>query len=1525
MLFLAIFCAGTGMDARQASAAGGDILWQYDDAKPAKQEAFSSVADSAGNIIVVGSTQNGSEDFFTAKINQDGSSTAWTATFDLAGGADRAMAVTVDQNEDVLVSGYAWNGVNYDFHTIKYNGSDGSVAWQNTFNAVANGTDIPTDITVDSLGNVYVCGNSQGSSGTDDFMLIKYSPSGANPDGSPVWQQSYNGTGNGQDRINAIAAGTNGVAVSGYSHNGSDYDYLTIKYGFDGSQTWLKTHNAGSGDDRAQATAMDGSGNVLVTGYVYNTNYDIYTVKYSSSDGTVLWSKTYSDVFDDQGRDLWIDAAGDVYITGTSYTITGFNDFYTAKYAAADGALAWEKIYNSSGSDTDIPIEIIVDSAGEVFITGYTGKVSGDDDILTVKYRKDNGTLLWVSGFDGTAGKDERSVGIGSSPDGNVVVGGWSDMWTAGSSDYDFYAIKYDAGLLNAPTDLNAEVVSETEISLSWSDNAAAEDGFRVWRKLGEQGDWGEIGTTAADVTTYNDPGVTPHVWYYYRVQAYSAALGDSQFSNVAPVLTTLVSYPAPTWTYIFNNADDNDDYAYAIAVGPDNNPVVTGTSLRITSSYDYHTVKLDRLNVSEIWSVDYNDVDEEMDIATGVVVDSNNDVVVTGNSSLYGGGASNTNDIYTLKYASTGPPAFGDPYLWDDQYNGPAGDDDRSESIDAAVDGSNSTVVVGYGKNASANDDIYVIKYLTDGTRQWAATPFNGASNGNDYPARVVFDASGDVIVTGKTHNGSDYDIITRKLSGSDGSTIWTKIHDSTNGWDGGRDVAVDNNDDVYVAGVVVNASGNDDIYLIKYNGTNGSVLWEKIIDGPGNGNDIGETVQVDPNDNQVVVAGTVLAGAGNNDFYLARYEEDSTLVWERQLERVGNDDNAIVMGMDISGNVCLAGNTDNADSIDLLAVKYDKNGNILGGTLFNGGADDDDDVFGMAVNSLGEQFISGYTTNASGNADYLVVMCMGDVLQAPSPLTVTPYYTSVDLDWTDTTSDEDGFYVERKLDSCDSANPWELIHTAAAGEEFYSDTGLNQSATYCYRVQTFKNTGEESSWLTREVTTTEPPAPSGFAANPANTTRISLSWTDNTTGEDGFLVERCSGAGCSSYALLDLPPADATSFNDDSVCENSIYSYRILAYKSGDWQSVFSAPDVDNATPALAAPTGLSASRVSEGEIRLDWTDNTSDETGFNIERCTGSGCSSFAPLAAVGAGTTSYNDTDSLDPNTTYRYRINAYKTADCPWATAWATPVEAATTLSTPTLTGGPANTTRIDLSWGDDFGFETNFEIERCSGSACSSFAPLTTVAADTTAYSDTSVCESSVYNYRVRATRTSAPTWNSGWSNTIEAAASTKQAPDTLSVTWVSEEKLSITWYDNSPDESGFEIDRCEGSGCDFSTKTTVTVGSDITSYVDLALTPDTTYRYQVRAYKTADCPWQSDNSAAAEATTTLYGPDGLTAAAVDTTTIDLAWNDNSSHETGFAIERCSGSGCSGFTEIAREAPEDCQTAEAAAGQERLH
>jgi hypothetical protein len=59
----------------------------------------------------------------------------------------------------------------------------------------------------------------------------------------------------------------------------------------------------------------------------------------------------------------------------------------------------------------------------------------------------------------------------------------------------------------------------------------------------------------------------------------------------------------------------------------------------------------------------------------------------------------------------------------------------------------------------------------------------------------------------------------------------------------------------------------------------------------------------------------------------------------------------------------------------------------------------------------------------------------------------------------------------------------------------------------------------------------------------------------------------------------------------------------------------------------------------------INLAWTDNSSNETGFKIERCQGAGCTNFAEIAQVGANTTTYVDTGLL-PLVTYTYRVRAF---------------------------------------------------------------------------------------------------------------------------------------------------------------------------------------------------------------------------------------------------------------------------------------
>ena len=57
------------------------------------------------------------------------------------------------------------------------------------------------------------------------------------------------------------------------------------------------------------------------------------------------------------------------------------------------------------------------------------------------------------------------------------------------------------------------------------------------------------------------------------------------------------------------------------------------------------------------------------------------------------------------------------------------------------------------------------------------------------------------------------------------------------------------------------------------------------------------------------------------------------------------------------------------------------------------------------------------------------------------------------------------------------------------------------------------------------------------------------------------------------------------------------------------------------------------------------MSWTDNSNNEDGFRIERCTGNNCTNFAQIAQVGANVTSFNNTG-LARNTRYRYRVRAF---------------------------------------------------------------------------------------------------------------------------------------------------------------------------------------------------------------------------------------------------------------------------------------
>jgi Fibronectin type III domain len=76
-------------------------------------------------------------------------------------------------------------------------------------------------------------------------------------------------------------------------------------------------------------------------------------------------------------------------------------------------------------------------------------------------------------------------------------------------------------------------------------------------------------------------------------------------------------------------------------------------------------------------------------------------------------------------------------------------------------------------------------------------------------------------------------------------------------------------------------------------------------------------------------------------------------------------------------------------------------------------------------------------------------------------------------------------------------------------------------------------------------------------------------------------------------------------------------------------------------------------------------------------------------------------------------------------------------------------------------------------------------------------------------------------------------------APSNLTATAVSNSQINLAWSDNSGNETGFKIERCQGNNCNNFAEI-AQVGANVTSFPDTGLSANTRYRYRVRAFNAA-------------------------------------------------------------------------------------
>jgi hypothetical protein len=396
---------------------------------------------------------------------------------------------------------------------------------------------------------------------------------------------------------------------------------------------------------------------------------------------------------------------------------------------------------------------------------------------------------------------------------------------------------------------------------------------------------------------------------------------GKTHNSGTNDDWTTIKYLPAgdTAWVRNFAGAGSANERASSIAIGPSGNIYITGYTMS-SNAGDYMTIKY-RPDGDTAWTRRYDGTGNGYDFANWIAVDDQDNVYVTG----YSRALSYQNDIATVKYDSSGNQ------LWVAQFAGSGNYNDEGNKVIAGNDGYIYVTGTVNPFSSGTRYDYVAIKYdASNGDTVWVRT-YNGTADSADIARDIEVDGAGNVYVTGSSRSiGTSSDIATVKYDSS-GIEQWVETYNNpdTSGSDGGYGLELDNSGNIYIAGQSQGLGTGSDIVLLKYDPT-GSLQWVTRYNGAANDYDTpsdqdgGKCLAIDPYNN-IYIAGCSRGTSAYNDFITLAFNPDSTLKWAVTYDCCDSTDYGLAVAADDSGNVYTIGRSIGSGSYyDMATVKY-------------------------------------------------------------------------------------------------------------------------------------------------------------------------------------------------------------------------------------------------------------------------------------------------------------------------------------------------------------------------------------------------------------------------------------------------------------------------------------------------------------------------------------------------------------------------------------------------------------------------
>ena len=468
------------------------------------------------------------------------------------------------------------------------------------------------------------------------------------------------------------------------------------------------------------------------------------------------------------------------------------------------------------------------------------------------------------------------------------------------------------------------------------------------------------------------------------------------------------------------------------------------------------------------------------------------------------------------------------------------------------------------------------------------------------------------------------------------------------------------------------------------------------------------------------------------------------------------------------------------------------------------------------------------------------------------------------INLTWIDNSSNETGFEIQRAKEN----GAFTTITTVNANSTSYSNSGLDNYTSYRYRIRaknganqyskysniseakTYNNDNTSAYNVTLNIIPDEFPGQISWELKDENGEILEFGGDYQTTNtkSEHFLLS----AGCYSITMKDSY-GDGIWCNPDPNQRKGSYDIRdedgnILGYGSEyGTQEIKEFCIGETSNPVtISAPSNLATTSTSSNSIGLSWTDNSSNETSFVIERKTGFG--SFSEIATVGTNITTYTN-NQLTASTSYTYRVKALGTN--------ATNSNYSNELSATTdgTVGGGGQTNVTLTITPDNYAYEISWEIQDVNGTVLHSGNGYSgtniiteSFALSTACYklimkdsgNDGICCDFGTGSYELK--NEDGTILASGGEYVSEDikdfcldGSSTPialNAPSNI-IASVNVTTVNLQWTDNSSNETGFRLQRAKVNG---GFTTISNLGVNITSYSDQGLDENTSYKYRVRA-----------------------------------------------------------------------------------------